>query len=203
MKNHRMGRIFVLFLILSLASCATPGRRLLDSDSETSQVELRSIQTRTFATADRVRTLRTVMATLQDLGFVIDEADAFLGSVSATKLEGWELRITVLIKPEKGARMLVRANCQFGTRPVNDPEPYQRFFAALEKGMFLDRSGAGEVGYSAVPGSGSAVTAVNAAGVEVSRPMRPAAATVRDVRTEVSRQEKPEVDTSIQMPVEE
>jgi len=32
------------------------------------------------------RRLRTIIATLQDLGFVVDKADADLGSVSATKL---------------------------------------------------------------------------------------------------------------------
>lgn len=40
-----------------------------------SQVALRSIQSRAFNTRDTKKTLRTVIATLQDLGFVIDKAD--------------------------------------------------------------------------------------------------------------------------------
>ena len=60
-----------------------------------SQVALRSIQTRAFDTGDKRQTLRSVIATLQDLGFVIEEADDVLGSVSGTKLDDYELRITV------------------------------------------------------------------------------------------------------------
>ena len=38
--------------------------------------------------------LRTVIAILQELGFVLDKANAILGTVSATKLKGYALRIT-------------------------------------------------------------------------------------------------------------
>jgi hypothetical protein len=33
--------------------------------------------------------------------------------------------------------MIVRANAQYNTTAVEDPEPYQQFFAALERAMFL------------------------------------------------------------------
>src|SRR5210317_706387 len=66
----------LLLLAASLAACDTaPARPVLEGGS---QVELRSIQTRAFETDDRVQTLRTVIATLQDLGFVIDKADETL-----------------------------------------------------------------------------------------------------------------------------
>jgi hypothetical protein len=77
------------------------------------------------------------MATLQDLGFVIDQADAMLGTVTATKLNRYQLRITVSLRPRGEKQLLVRANCQYQDAPVYDPEPYQQFFASLEKGMFL------------------------------------------------------------------
>jgi hypothetical protein len=32
----------------------------------------------------------------------------------------------------------VRANAQYELTPVEDPLPYQQFFAALQKAMFLD-----------------------------------------------------------------
>jgi len=82
-------------------------------------------------------TLRTVIATLQDLGFIVDKADNTLGTVSATKLDYYSLRITVSVRPIGTARLLVRANAQYGTSPVTDPKPYQDFFAALERSMFL------------------------------------------------------------------
>ncbi len=105
--------------------------------TEQSQVALRSIQTRAFDTEDKHTTLRSVISTLQDLGFVIEEADDVLGSVSASKLNDYELRITVTVRPRGATQMLVRANAQFEDRAIEDPLPYQRFFASLERSMFL------------------------------------------------------------------
>lgn len=126
--------ILIVFSLL-VVGCATTQQRLLDSD--TSQLQLRSIQTRAFDTTDKEKTLRTVMATLQDLGFVIDKADSTLGTVSATKLKHYALRITVTVRPRGETQLLVRANAQYNVTPITDPEPYQQFFAALEKAMFL------------------------------------------------------------------
>jgi hypothetical protein len=126
---------FAMTLLLLASGCATTQQRLLDSDA--SQVQLRSIQTRVFDTTDREKTLRTIMATLQDLGFVIDQADSLLGTVTATKLNRYALRITVSIRPRGETQTLVRANCQYEDKPVYDPEPFQQFFTSLEKAMFL------------------------------------------------------------------
>ena len=132
-----MKQIALVLIILSLffVGCATTQERLFDSD--TSQVQLRSIQTRAFDTKDKVKTLRTVIATLQDLGFVIDKADSTLGIVSATKLEDYILRITVTVRPRGETQLLVRANAQYNVEPIKDPELYQQFFTSLEKAMFL------------------------------------------------------------------
>ena len=122
-------------LLLLAAGCQTTQERLLDSG--TSQVQLRSIQSRAFDSTDKQQCLRTVIATLQDLDFVIDKADHVLGSVSATKLNKYALRITVSVRPRGSTQLLVRANVQYENKPVHDPEPYQNFFVALEKAMFL------------------------------------------------------------------
>jgi hypothetical protein len=106
-------------------------------DSEQSQVQLRQIQSRVFDTTDREKLLRTVIATLQDLSFVVDKADLGLGTVSATKLDGYSLRMTVSTRPRGQRQTLVRANAQLDNRPVVDPAPYQQFFVALERAMFL------------------------------------------------------------------
>lgn len=133
MKNNAVLVMIVLSLLVT--GCATTQQRLLDSDS--SQVQLRSIQTRAFDTTDKEKTLRTIMSTLQDLGFVIDKADATLGTVSATKLKYYALRMTVTVRPRGETQLLVRANAQYNVKPVTDPEPYQQFFTSLEKAMFL------------------------------------------------------------------
>lgn len=108
------------------------------------QLQTRSYQTRAFTTTDRERTLCAIIATLQDLGFVIDQADATLGSVSGTKLAGYELRLTVTVRPRGTAQLLVRANAHYKpnpnaiARPIADTAPYRDFFAALGKSMFLE-----------------------------------------------------------------
>lgn len=132
---HNKAVVIITIVTLLVIGCATTQQRLLDSDS--SQVQLRSIQTRAFDTTDKEKTLRIVIATLQDLGFVIDQADATLGTVSATKLNRYDLRITVTVRPRGETQLLVRANAQYGLKPINDPQPYQDFFSALQKAMFL------------------------------------------------------------------
>ena len=139
--NHpmRYSLLAIAASTLILTGCQTTKDRVLDS-SATGQtsVELRAIQSRSFDTADKQKTMRTVIATLQDLGFVVDKADLDLGSVSATKLSGYALRITVNVRPgASGKNMIVRANAQYNITPVTDPKPYQDFFVSLQKSMFL------------------------------------------------------------------
>lgn len=129
----------LLFLALAatvLAGCQTDSRRQALATSA-SAVELRSYQSRAFDTLDRDLVLRNVIATLQDLSFVVDNANATLGSVSATKLDGYALRMTVTLRPRGESQILVRASAQYNLTPVEDPLPYQQFFNALEQAMFL------------------------------------------------------------------
>jgi len=78
-------RVSLGILIALLATgCASTQERLLDSNVD--QLKVRSIETRSFDTADRKAVLRATVATLQDLGFVVDKADSDLGTVTATKL---------------------------------------------------------------------------------------------------------------------
>ena len=146
MRKPMPVRVFAaaLFSAFLLAACQTPEQALLDSGQ--SQVKLRSIQTRSFDTTDKEKTLRTVIATMQDLNFVIDKADLTLGTVTATKLDRYMLRMTVSVRPRGQTQLLVRANANFGLKPVTEPEPYQKFFTSLGKAMFLtaNEEGAGD-----------------------------------------------------------
>jgi len=129
--------VTAIILSLSLLSgCATTNQRVLDSGDET-QLQKRSYQSRVFDTADKEKVLRATISTLQDLGFVIDRADLMLGSVSGTKLDGHQIKITVSVRPRGTDRMLVRANAQFNITPIEDPKHYQDFFVSLEKSLFL------------------------------------------------------------------
>jgi len=128
--------LVAVFGIAPGVGCGHTQDRLLET--EQGQLELRQIQCRRFETTDREKMLRTIMATLQDLGFVMDKADAGLGLVTATKLDRVSFRMTVTVTPRGEKNLLVRASGQYGTRPVTAGEPYQRFFAALSKALFLD-----------------------------------------------------------------
>lgn len=136
MKRRTPIILAAMVMLAALSGCMTDSRTQLLA-TEQSQLALRSIQTRVFDTNDRETTLRTSIATLQDLGFVIDKADADLGAVSATKLDRYMLRMTVTVRPRGETQVLVRANAQYQNKEVSDPEPYQNFFVALERAMFL------------------------------------------------------------------
>jgi hypothetical protein len=124
--------LILAFIIFQ--GCATPKDQLLGAEE---QVKLRSMQSRAFDTIDKKKTLRTIIATMQDLGFVIDKADETLGSISGTKLDGYSLRLTVSVRPKGESQLVVRANAQFNITAVEDPAPYKNFFTSLEKAMFL------------------------------------------------------------------
>ena len=125
-----------LVVVLTICSCVGNQKNILQAQE--SQVKLRSIQSRVFDTNDRGFLLRTIIATLQDLGFVIDDAEETLGTVTATKLKRYVLRVTVSVRPRGDTQMIVRCNAQYNLQTVEDPEPYQQFFTSLSKGLFLE-----------------------------------------------------------------
>ncbi len=127
-------RNLIVVVLFALAGCAAPTAVITAGGS---QVELRQMQTREYETLDRRATLRSVVATLQDLGFVIDKADYDLATISATKLQKYEIRMTVTVRERDGDRLAVRANARFNEQPIEDPKSYQDFFATLDKAMFL------------------------------------------------------------------
>ncbi|WP_027191155.1 hypothetical protein [Fundidesulfovibrio putealis] len=134
--SRSLALLLGIVMLASMFGCQTASRNQVMAVSAT-QVELRNYQSRRFETENKEKTLRTVISTLQDLGFIIDKADMVLGSVSGTKLGGYSLRMTVTVRPKAQNQMVVRANAQYNLTAVEDPEPYQQFFASLEKSMFL------------------------------------------------------------------
>lgn len=120
----------------TLAGCANTQNQLLQS--EAGQVQLRSIQTRSFDTLDKEKMMRSIISCLQDLDFLIEKADLTLGTVTATKFVGLTtFKMTVTVRDRGTNQLLVRANAQYGIKAVITPEPYQDFFNALSKAVFL------------------------------------------------------------------
>ena len=129
-----MIKSFLIGALLMLGACASNNAVITEGGSP---VQIRQIQTRTYDTLNKRETLRSVLATLQDLGFVIDKADYGLATISATKLQDYQIRMTVTVRERDAARLDVRANARFNESPVEDPSAYQDFFAVLDKAMFL------------------------------------------------------------------
>ena len=128
-----------LFCVFGTACQMDSRQQILAMDS--SQVALRAAQSRIYDVADQKVTIRTVISTLQDLGFTVDRVDRDLGIVSGTKVEDYKLRMTVTTRARGDTQIVVRANAQFNIEAVSDAEPYQQFFNALEQAIFLEAQG--------------------------------------------------------------
>jgi hypothetical protein len=136
-----MTRIIHVLMLLCLAlvgGCATTAPD--DVVGGGTQLATRQIQTREYDTLDKPMTMRSVIATMQDLGFTIDHADVDLGTITATRLHEYTMRMTVTVVEKGDARISVRANARIEENSVTDPATYQDFFVVLDKAIFLTRN---------------------------------------------------------------
>jgi hypothetical protein len=125
-----------LALPLALAACQQNSRDQVLA-SVNSQAAQRAISTRSFDTRDQAKVFQAVIATLQDLSFVIDRADSILGTVSATRYGNALVRFTVTVRPDGANGTIVRASGQLNQHELSDPAPFQRFYEALSQALFL------------------------------------------------------------------
>ena len=132
----------IIALAALVAGCAfSPPQAVFETGSA---LEVRSYQTRVLREVDQDAALRAVIATLQDLGFVLDSADATLGTVTATQLAQHQVRMTVSVRQGNYRQTVVRASADY-SEPlagrsavrIEDPATYQDFFQALERSAFL------------------------------------------------------------------
>ena len=131
--SRLLQRLHLLGLLL-LAGCATTTPANVTGAG--TRLETRQIQTREYEILDKSMTMRSVIATLQDLGFVIDQADAALGTITATRLHQYTMRMTVTVVEKDTGRISVRVNARVGENSVTDAATYQDFFVVLDKAMF-------------------------------------------------------------------
>ncbi|MDR0666138.1 MAG: hypothetical protein LBF71_01880 [Campylobacteraceae bacterium] len=83
MKNY-MSILIAIYIMLFLTGCATNSMEMMTL-SESSAQE-RQLQTRSFDTANETNVLSASTATLQDLGFNIDEIDRQFGLITCSKV---------------------------------------------------------------------------------------------------------------------
>lgn len=136
-------RMSVGSMMLVLAACATPtpSPDILAPTEE--QTKLRSYQTRTFEIAERQVAMRAVLGVLQDLGFIVERANEPLGLITAARFAepNWSdvVAVTVTVRTAADGQTMIRVNAIHNNRPIVEPEPYQRFFAALERSLILTK----------------------------------------------------------------
>ena len=130
--------------LIAFSGCTSSKEQLMKMDE--SQVKLRSMQTRAFDSTEKDKMLRTVISTLQDLGYIVNEANEVIGTVSARTThikykfldkKKYPLLITVTVRPRGETQLLVRANAQYNQKAVENPLVYQNFFTVLGKSIFL------------------------------------------------------------------
>jgi hypothetical protein len=128
----------LLFSTTLVVGCGSSKSHVFDGNGE-SQAQLRSIQTRAVDAKDKKELLHAVMASLQDLGFVIDDANDMIGTITATRMSKYALKMTVSVRSRglEGGSYLVRANLQHKMEPVTEADPYRQFFTTLSKSQFL------------------------------------------------------------------
>lgn len=121
------------------ASQQAPKELLALTDS---QMKIRSFQTRAFDVKDQNKVLRGVVASLQDLGFIVERANGPMGLVTAGKFgpngHGF-VELTVVVRAKGEEQTEVRVNALFNTQPIEDPKIYQNFFIAVERSLFVTR----------------------------------------------------------------
>jgi hypothetical protein len=132
---HMNNLVPVLLAIVLMTACVSTHERVLGTQN--SQVQTRNYQSRAFETNDRDMVLRSIISTMQDLGFIINKADQTLGTISGTSFST-NSRLTVSVRQMGQNRIVVRANAQAGLKEIADPMPYQNFFNALAQSLFLE-----------------------------------------------------------------
>jgi len=144
--SYRFGPGLVAASLLLMAGCTPPVPT--DVMSTKSAVELRAMQERTFDTTDRNKALRSTIATLQDLGYIVNKIEPPAGTVSAEK--DTILKLTASVFPHGTSQMAVRANAMvliggLKNTQVDDPLFYQqRFFEPLSRTIALTALPAGD-----------------------------------------------------------
>jgi len=107
------------------------------SETNKTQLSLRAIQTRDLEITDQNKLLRAIIATLQDLDFILTRVDKDLGVITANKANKHSLDMTVTASQKTNTQSAVRASARYKKRAIEDMKFYQDFFINLEKSLFL------------------------------------------------------------------
>ncbi len=131
----------LLLLLYGLATTGCNNKELVIE--KVNPVKLRNMQTRKYEETSKELVMRASLAAMQDLGFIIDRADLATGTVTGTKWEKGQVKLSLFIKEEQdnGVKIIsLRANAQKGIYSIEVPQPYQAFFNVVNKSLYLENN---------------------------------------------------------------
>lgn len=145
-----MKKFLLLFVLLIFFNGCSNFNKTKNFRTEQTQLQIRSYQSRSFDTQNRELVLRTIISTLQDLGFIVEKVDEKMGIISGTLFFNTPVvpisigdNETQLIKTNisvrnSEAQIIVRLNASKDSKTITDPTVYQNFFNSLSQSLFLE-----------------------------------------------------------------
>ena len=125
-----MRYLATILLVSFISGCASQIDPALVKQRE---LQVQRMQTRVFDTNNRSGLVRGVIAAMQDLSFVIDNADAQQGIIAAKKYGDYLIEMTVTVQPISRKQILVHGIAQYNLKPIEDPFLYEQFFSSLQE----------------------------------------------------------------------
>ena len=128
----KINYISVVVLMAILSGCATPIDPALVKQHE---AFVQRMQTRVIETNDRSIVTRGMILALQDLNFIINQADAERGVISAKKFGEYPIELSVEIKPISESLVSVHGIARYHSKTIEDPALYDQIFSSLQKSV--------------------------------------------------------------------
>jgi hypothetical protein len=114
-------------LALPAARAANPS----DTRVPTREPEALPPPSRDYETADVLTAQRRAIAALQDLGFALESADAETGTLTASRLDSFALRLTITLTAANESTVTASVAADYAGTPISDARPAEAFFTAL------------------------------------------------------------------------
>jgi hypothetical protein len=118
-------------LASSLEPCAARAGDSVDALVPTSERAALPPSSRDYESTDLLETQRLAIAALQDLGFALESADAETGTLTASRLDAYALRVTVTLTAANESTVTASVAADYAGNPVSDARPAEAFFTAL------------------------------------------------------------------------
>lgn len=133
---RKLSSLFLITFALMMSVCVN-SVQAASMSSEANQKKINKIQSRYYTIDSEERAVSGVIATLEDMGYMIDKSSFVLGTVSATNATTRQLKMKVIISTHNDTQKMIRANARYNNNPMFDDAFYKDFFIALSRKLSL------------------------------------------------------------------